>query len=115
MSQLYDASGNPISTTNPLPVQPYVTNSFVNIPTATTTAVKASAGVLHAIIINKAVASGIITIYDSLAASGTKIGTITFPATLLNDAPYSLLYDLAFATGLTIVTSAATDLTVVYR
>jgi hypothetical protein len=81
----------------------------------TTTVVKASAGILHSIVINKPTASGVITIYDNTAASGTKIATITMPATLLSDGPHLTLYDLSFDTGLTVVTSgAAQDITVTY-
>lgn len=89
-------------------------NAFLNITTATTTTVKTGAGVLVRIINNKKVLSGVITIYDNTAASGTKIGTITNPATLL-DNQLQLDYECIFSTGLTIVTSAAEDLTIVYR
>lgn len=88
--------------------------SFSNITTGTTTSVKSGAGFLHALVINKPVASATITMYDNTAASGTKIGTIALPATLTFDTD-SLIYDVTFATGLTIVTSGATDLTVGYR
>ena len=79
----------------------------------TTTTVKSSRGVLHSIVINTPVASSVITIYDNTAASGTKIGTITLPATLLTEGPYSALYDVVFTTGLTITTATgASDITV---
>lgn len=89
-------------------------NSYANITTATTTTVKSGAGFLHRIQINKSVASATITIYDSLTATGTKIGTLTFGASLLTDFPTAEL-DVAFSIGLTIVTSGATDITVSYR
>lgn len=88
---------------------------FANITTATTTVVKSGAGILHKIIINTHVASATITIFDNTAGSGTKIGTITLPSTITSDDPTSLAYDLGFSTGLTLVTSGTTDLTVVYR
>lgn len=88
---------------------------FANISTATTTTVKSGSGTLVAIIINKAVANGVITIYDNTAASGTKIGTVTIGAAVLSDPPTHAEYECQFSTGLTIVTSAATDITVVYR
>lgn len=94
----------------------YQPNSFLNITLAapTTTVVKGSAGFLNKIIINKATALGVITIYDNTAASGTLIGTITMPATLLAN-QIVLNFDIAFTTGLTIVTStAAQDITVSY-
>ncbi len=99
-------------------VRSSVTNSVsftrANITTATTTTPKSGPGALHGIIINKAVASGVITIYDNTAASGAIVGTITFPATLLNNQD-SLFYDCQITTGITIVTSAAFDLTVLYQ
>lgn len=87
--------------------------SYSNIASASTTVVKTGSGVLKKIIVNKLVASGAITIYDNTAASGTKIGTITSPATLLVN-QLTLDYGVRFLTGLTIVTSAADDVTVVY-
>lgn len=92
--------------------------SYQNITLAapTTTTVKSGAGFLHAITINKPVASSVITIYDNTAGSGTVIGTITLPATLLAQGPYTAIYDVAFGTGLTIVTATgASDITVSFR
>ncbi len=89
--------------------------SFRNITTATTTTVKSGAGLFHNIVINKGVATATITIYDNTAASGTLIGTITFGAALLSDPPDLAIYNASFATGLTLVTSGATDITVMYR
>lgn len=89
--------------------------TYRNITSATTTEVADGSGVLGRIVVNKAAANGSIAIWDSLAASGAKIGTITFPATLLSDAPVSVDYECAFGIGLTIVTVGAVDLTVVYR
>lgn len=86
---------------------------YNNITTGTTTTVKSGAGIFHAININTPLASATITIYDNTAASGTKIGTVTLPLTVAG--PVRVTFDVAFATGLTLVTSAATDLTVTYR
>ena len=56
-----------------------------------------------------------VTIYDNTAGSGTIISTITFPAVLLSDVNY-YDFECSFATGLTIVTSGATqDITAIYR
>ncbi len=90
-------------------------NSYANITTATTTVIKRESGFLDRIIINKPLASAVITIYDNTAGSGTKIGTITYGAALLTDPCHDNHYNLGFNTGLTIVTSHAVDLTVVYR
>lgn len=89
--------------------------TYLNITTATTTTVKTGTGLFNAITINKNVATATITIYDNTAASGTKIGTITAGAALLTDPPINAIYNAKFATGLTIVTSGATDITISYR
>lgn len=89
--------------------------TYLNITTATTTTVKTGTGLFNAITINKNVATATITIYDNTAASGTKIGTITAGAALLSDPPLNAIYNVKFATGLTIVTSGATDITICYR
>ncbi|MDD4110218.1 MAG: hypothetical protein PHS54_01545 [Clostridia bacterium] len=89
--------------------------SNITLAAPTTTVVKTGEGVLHSITINKAVASGTITIYDNTAGSGTKIGTITMPETLLKNQE-TLIYDVAFTKGLTIVTATgAQDITIAYR
>jgi hypothetical protein len=80
--------------------------SPTNIAAAATTLVKSGAGVLHSITINTT-AAGTITIWDSLTASGTKIGTIK--ASVVEQ---TFVFDCAFATGLTIVTAGASDITV---
>jgi hypothetical protein len=90
-------------------------HSYNHISSATTTVVKSSSGVLHSLLINTPVASATITIYDNTAGSGTVIGVITCGGTLANDQANLYTYDVAFTTGLTIVTSAATDITVSYR
>ncbi len=93
---------------------PAVGYSFLGITLAapTTTVVKTGAGILHTITFNKPVATGVITVYDNTAASGTVIATITIPASPM---PVTLTYDAAFSTGLTITTAtAANDITVTY-
>lgn len=86
---------------------------FANITTATTTTVRSGKGVLHGITLNKPLGNGVIAIYDNTAGSGTLIGTITYPVTLLSG-PVTLTYDVAFATGLTLVTTGTQDITVSY-
>lgn len=89
---------------------------YLNITLAapTTTLVKSGQGYLHAIIINSGAATGVITIYDGLTAGGIVIATITQPATLLTNNA-TILYDVTFQTGLTIVTAtAAQNITVSY-
>jgi hypothetical protein len=82
---------------------------YNNIKTATTTTVKAGAGVLRRIVINTSVASTV-TVYDSLTGSGTTIATIAASAPVAD-----LEYGLTFDRGLTIVTAGASDLTVVFE
>lgn len=83
--------------------------SYANITSATTTTVKSGSGFLHAITINTT-AAGTITIYDNTAGSGTKIGTLEASV-----GEQTFTYNVAFSTGLTIVTAAASDITVSYR
>lgn len=88
-------------------------NSYSNITTATTTTVKSGAGVLHTVCVNSlgTVASSA-TVYDNTAGSGTKIATINTLALL-----GCQTYDVAFTTGLTLVTTGgvAPDITASYR
>lgn len=88
-------------------------NSFRNIAGNATTLVKTGAGTLHGLMINN-VASGVVTIFDSLTATGTIIATLTLSAgvpTFLGP------MGLQFATGLTIVTSGAVtnNITAIYQ
>jgi hypothetical protein len=88
------------------------TFQYKNITTDATTAVKSGAGYLHTVCVNTPAATGTITIYDNTAANGTKIGTITSFASVGG----CFAYDVAFWTGLTIVTAtAAPDITVSFR
>ena len=78
----------------------------------TKTVVKAAQGVLHSITFNNPAATSVVTIYDNTTNSGTKIGTITVPASPM---PVTLIYDVNFVTGLTINTAtAASDITVAF-
>lgn len=88
--------------------------NFANITTATTTTAKSGAGVLRRIIVNTLGTTPTITVYDNTAASGTKIATIVLPAAGAGDMPMAIEFDAAFATGLTVVTSATCDITVIY-
>jgi hypothetical protein len=100
-----------VGTATPLPVQS--SYLYSNITTDTTTVVKSGAGVLHTVCFNTPLATEVTTIFDNTAASGTKIGTWTTPASPVASC---ILYDVAFTTGLTILTAtAAGDITVSYR
>lgn len=76
-----------------------------NITSATTTTI-AGATYLAKITVNTT-AAGAITIYDNTAASGTKIGTLKASV-----AEGTYQYPTPLTTGLTIVTAAASDITV---
>ena len=109
MSCPSDNTGTAISMSNPL----FVTesgNSYKNITSATTTACKAASGLLHSVTVNTKAAGSTCVIYDSLTGSGTKIATIDSV-----NVEVSLIYDVAFLTGLTIVTTGTPDITVSYR
>lgn len=82
---------------------------YKNITSATTTVVKSGTGVLKSITVNTT-AAGTVTIYDNTSAAGTKIGTLKAS---VGENTYH--YCVSFDTGLTIVTGAASDLTVSYR
>ena len=88
--------------------------NYLNITLAapTTTLVKTGAGFLHSITFNKPTATGVVKIDDALTDTTPVIGTVTTPA---NPQPFTVIYDVEFTTGLTIVTStAAQDLTISY-
>lgn len=88
-------------------------HSYAHISTSTTTTVKSGAGVLHNISINTlGTVASTTTIYDNTAGSGTVIGVIN--SLTLSGA---FILDVAFTTGLTIVTTGtvAPDVTVSYR
>lgn len=79
---------------------------FTNIASATTTVVKSGTGRLKAITVNTT-AAGAITVYDNTSAAGTKIATLKASVV---EGTYE--YNVSFANGLTIVTAAASDITV---
>lgn len=86
--------------------------SYVNITTSTTTTVKSGSGVLQDIIVGDPGTTWQAVLYDNTAGSGTIIATIKFGTSGVN-----LPKNVAFSTGLTIVTSGTTagNITPVYR
>lgn len=82
---------------------------YTNIASATTTTVKSGSGYLQRITINTT-AAGTIVVYDNTAGSGTKIAS--FPASAVVG---TYEFGCRFSVGLTIVTGAASDITVVYN
>lgn len=87
--------------------------SYNHISTSTTTVVKSGAGSLHSICVNtKGTVASTITIYDNTSAVAPVVAVIDS----LNLSGTFIL-DIAFATGLTIVTTGtvAPDITVSYK
>lgn len=92
---------------------PQFTFKYANLAANETTVIKSAPGILHSITINDQGASAnTVSVYDNTAGSGTKIATIDSVTTI-----GTLLYDVEFATGLTIViaTGTAADITVCYE
>lgn len=80
-----------------------------------TTVIKATAGTLHSITFGGAATSlNTTTIYDNATGAGTVIG---IPSVTALVAPTTLIYDIAFTTGLTIITATANgaDMTVAFK
>jgi hypothetical protein len=87
---------------------------FSNITTQTTTLVRTGPCVFHSVVFNTTTASGTVTIYDSLTASGTKIATITNDNPLKGD-QVQHDYGVSCSIGITVVTGVATqDITVTW-
>ncbi len=90
--------------------------SFLNIAAGqATTVVKNAAGTLHSITLNSAAtATNTTIVYDHPSGVGTVIGR---PNVVAATVPTTLLFDLAFANGLTIITATANggDMTVCYK
>ena len=102
----------PGNTQNTTPWLVEETNSFLNITAATSsTVVKSGAGILHTLTINKRGTGSVCDMYADLVGEGSKIGSID---TTLSTTAF--LYDIAFTSGLTIVTTGASgaDLTISY-
>lgn len=85
--------------------------SYSHINTATTTNIATGTGVLHSITISKPGTSGVLTVYDNTSGAGTVIA-VTGATTSV-----TLIYDLTFTTGLTIVSTFGVvgDITVTYH
>jgi hypothetical protein len=82
---------------------------YAYISSATTTQVKTGAGVLKAIVLGET-AAGLISIIDNTSGSTINLGALK--ASIV-EGVYE--FDVAFSTGLRIITAGASKLTVVYR
>lgn len=87
--------------------------NYTNMTTQTTTLIKTGPGLLHAVAVNKPVATGTIELDDALTHTNP-FGIITIPATATN--PFTMIYDVTFSTGLSVTTGTATqDITLIWR
>lgn len=85
----------------------------LRIAGAGTTVVKNSLGTLHGILVGNAIALSSITVYDNTAGSGTIALKITHPLTLAAN-QYFLPINCKMDVGITVVTSAGDDITILY-
>jgi len=95
-----------------------MTNIFTHITAAapTTTTITSRPCTLAGLVVNKATATGVITIYNGTAAQADVVAIITEPGTLLQDHLVVDYKDVILDKGLTVVTSgAAQDITVMHR
>ena len=83
--------------------------SYNYISTATTTQVKTGSGFLHAIIVGET-AAGSIKVIDNTSGTTTNLGELK-----ASIAEGTYVFNCNFATGLRIVTAAASKITVIYR
>ena len=82
--------------------------SHTNISSDTTTIISTRSGRLGRVVVNGGTLTGTITIYDSATATGTVIATIGANQVVGDVFPYNC----RFTNGLTVVTSAAVNITV---
>lgn len=115
---LLDQNGRPIvilgqkiagedSTNDVMKVEERFSNAYISA--IATTAIKASAGFLHAITVGET-AAGAITVYDNTIGAGTIIAVLK--ASIVEQ---TFIFDVNFTVGLTIVTAAASKISVSYR
>lgn len=82
---------------------------------AGTTTIKSEPCFFYGISIPTRVASGVITIYDSIGTSGTILGTITLGTQTFSDPPPTYEFRVATKNGLTVANSANLGATVLFK
>jgi hypothetical protein len=82
---------------------------------AGTTTIRNSPCFFAGVVVPTRVASGVITIYDSVGTSAAVIGTITLGTQTFSDPPPAYKFDVATKTGLTIANSGNLGITVLYK
>jgi hypothetical protein len=88
--------------------------NYTHLSANGTTTIKSGGGLLHTITINAPGPGGnTLTVYDNTAGSGTVIAALSTNVGY----PVTLLYDLQFTTGLTVVlaTGQAADVTITWQ
>jgi hypothetical protein len=87
--------------------------NYTRVTTAATTLVKTGAGILHAVVVNTPTSTGTIELDDALTNTTPIIGKMLFAASI---APFTVVYDVAFSTGLSVTVGVATvDATIVWK
>ena len=84
-----------------------------HISAAGTYVCKIGAGKLHGIAVNDPSAATTMTIYDEVSAAVPVLGVLVTTTKVIT--PFFMAYDLPFNTGLTIVTDATSDYTIIYE
>jgi len=81
----------------------YFNYSYIDTNNSTTS-LKTTSGILYALTIDTPATSSVLTLYDSTStsAAGTVIAKVTLPATLLQQGPYTAIFDVYFKNGLVI-------------
>lgn len=87
----------------------YNVNAYAHIATATTTQVYTGACTLVAIVVNTT-AAGTTTVIDGISGSTPAVAILASSV-----AAGTYLYNVNLASGLRVITAAASDITVVYR
>jgi hypothetical protein len=87
--------------------------NYTRVTTATTTLVKTGPGILHAVACNTPTSTGTIELDDALTNTTPIIGKILFAAAAT---PSTVVYDVAFSTGLSVTVAVATvDATIIWK
>ncbi len=92
--------------------QPVNVGSPKNLTTGNAV-VKTGEGALYQVTFNKPVATSVVTLYDGIDTGGTKIATITVPASPM---PVTLTYNVFFTVGLYVTMATAdSDITISFK
>lgn len=96
-------------------VDPGAYNYTVVGTVAGTTTIQSESTFFKGIMLNNRIASGVLTIYDSIGTSLNVIGTITLGTQTFSDPPPLYEYNIATKNGLTVVNSGNQGATVLFK